>query len=119
AQCELAPAPLQPDERFPAAQVTGVGVAVDRRFDLANRIETAAQALGTTYAQARRVAAEAIDRWVRAIGLLAVDEFEVDIQATVQCDVRGLRLRSQRQRKPAGDGKSDELFIHGVSPLTE
>ena len=30
----------------------------------------------------------------------------------------GLRLHGQRQRKCAGDGKSDELFIHGISPLT-
>ena len=46
--------------------------------------------------------------------LLAVDDFDVEVEAAVERDVRGLRLRSQRGGKHARDGDSDghvrELF---------
>jgi hypothetical protein len=49
----------------------------------------------------------------------SADGFHRQVEATVQRHVRGLRLRSQRGGKYARDCDSDELFIHGVSPLTD
>ena len=133
---ELAPASLQANKRFAAAQITGVGVAIDRRLDLEDGVQPTAQAFGAPHPKARRVAAQPVDRGIRSAfgseadvaasgrprragngsccrcARFALDEFEVDIQAAIKRDVRGLRLRCQRQRKCAGDGKSDELFIH-------
>ena len=40
----------QADERFAAAQVAGVGGAVDRRLDLEDGVETAAEAVGAAHA---------------------------------------------------------------------
>ena len=48
----------------------------------------------------------------------AVDEFHIDVYATVQRDVRGLRL-CQRGGQQARNGDSDKLLVHGVSPLAD
>ncbi len=45
-------------------------------------------------------------------------EFHIDIEATVQGNVRGLRL-CQRGGQQARDGDSDKLLVHGVSPLAD
>src|SRR5439155_26405997 len=121
AHLERSPATLQADESFPAGntrrrRVTGVtGVVL---LDLEDRAQSAADVLNTPQTETRRVAAEPGHGWVRAVGLLAADELEVNVQPPIECHVRGLRLRSQRGCKSAGDRKGNELFIHEVSPLT-
>src|SRR5215470_1029609 len=105
---EATPASLQTDERFPAAQIAAVGVAVDGRFDLEDRVQAAAKAFRAAHAQARRVGAQPIDGGVlRLLGRspyvtsrrstggasdrrccrrarTAPHEFKIDIEATVE-----------------------------------
>ncbi len=109
---ERAPGALQADKGVTAAEVAAVGVAVDARFDLENRVQAAPERLGAAEAEARGVRAETRHVRVRAVRLPAIDEFEVDIQPAVQRDVRSLRMRSQRSAKNARDSDSNELLFH-------
>jgi citrate lyase beta subunit len=124
---ERTPRPLQADERFARRQHTAADVCIDPGFDLEDRGEAAAKRFRAAHAQTRRVRIHAVEGAVdrsRAhgqvrINRLSVDGFHSQIQATVQSHVRGLRLRSQRGGKHTRYCDSDELFIHGVSPLTD
>ena len=64
---------------------------------------------------------QALERAHVRVGVVrkpAGNEFHIDVYATVQHDVRGLRL-CQRGSQQARDGDSDKLLVHGVSPLAD
>ncbi len=112
AHLERAPATLEADERFAIGRHAAAGVALDVRLDLEERREAASQRFGATDAQARRVRAEPRYCRVRAVGLSAAHEFEVDVEPAVQRDVRGLRMCCERSAENACDGDSNELLFH-------
>ena len=121
------PRALQANERFTRAEQTAARIRADVGFDLENCRQTAAERFAAANAQTRRVGADAIDRaidctrscWKVGVDGTATHGLHGQIQATVQRHVRGLRLRGQRGGKQTRDCDSDELLIHGISPLTD
>jgi hypothetical protein len=113
------PAALQADVRFAIAQATAdARVRGHVGLDLEDRVQAATERLGATHAEARRVRVHAVDPRLRDAFRLAADlhRFHRHVDATVQRDVRGLRLRGQRGGQHTRDGESDKLLIHEVSP---
>src|SRR5208282_3634142 len=105
----------QAHKTFAASQARARGIArvpAYVRLQLENGEQTAAQAFLATKAEARGVASDPnngriVAGWNAVLGvtgLRAPNEFQVQVRASVERHVRGLRLRGQRQRKGAGDG---------------
>ena len=137
ADLDRAPTALQADERFATGQRATRLRRVDRRLNLENRIETAAEGFRAAKSEARRVRthpvlprigqvavqasrgnAQRSRGWLRLAVNVAVHEFHVEIDAAIQRDVCRLRL-CQRRGEHACDGQSDQLFVHELSPLTD
>src|SRR5208282_2973096 len=78
-----APVALQADEGLAAGKRAAAGVRLHLRFELEYGDLSGAEVLVAANPEARRVAADANDGRIVAVGLFAADEFEVEVEIAV------------------------------------
>src|SRR5438105_1661029 len=104
AELDRSPLALQAEKRLAGSQRRAPGVCLNGGLKLIDGIPTAAYVFGATQPKARRIAADAVDRRVRAVALPAADQLPIEIEAAVELEIGELRVR-RRGRRGTGDGE--------------